>query len=388
MNTRIKLLLHIAWLAMAFCISFSACKVPYEPVVENSEKNLLVVEGYINTGGGQTTIKLTRTLDVKVPPLPYEEVGATLRIEGQDGSIVTAVTDSKGLATFASPLNSTQRYKLLITAKGGKKYATAFLENKQTPEIGTISYKVDGPGIQLHVSSEDKNQSTRYYAWAFDQTWEIQSPFISTKEDTGTGYIDRNPNINITYCWPTEKSNSILVGSSEKLSTDRINEFPLTFIDGKSRKLSQMYSINVFQYGLTKEAYNYLAKMKKNTEQIGSIFDPQPSELTGNIKCLSDPSESVIGFISCGLVQEERYFISSSEIKKINSEWVYRTLCVEGRMLESQWRDSLNRERLLITKVEPDLPEKSPDPFYYFAKPECVDCRSLGTNIKPSYWPN
>ncbi|HEY0054868.1 MAG TPA: DUF4249 domain-containing protein [Pedobacter sp.] len=326
---------------MLLSLCLPSCKVPYEPVVDKSSQDLLVVDGYIDTGGGETTIRLTRTIDVKVPPLPYEEVGATLEIVGEDGSIVTAVTDSKGVATFKDRLNSTQRYKLLITTKTGKKYATTFLENKRTPEIEQIGYKADSVGLQLYVNTEDKTASTRYYAWAFDETWET----IAALQLPGLSPPPR------PICWPTGESKSIYIASSLKLSADRINEFPLFFIDGNSEKLSRMYSMNVFQYGLTKEAYDYLGKMKKNTEQIGSIFDPQPSELTGNIQCISDPSEKVIGFLSCGLVREKRFFISFSDINKINQNWFYRSEC------------------------------------YFLIPPEASCFTCVGTRIKPSFWP-
>ncbi|HEY0054869.1 MAG TPA: DUF4249 domain-containing protein [Pedobacter sp.] len=330
-------------------ICFPSCKVPYEPVVDKSSQDLLVVEGYINTGGGPITIKLTRTLDVKTPPSADGETGATLKIEGEDGSSISAVTNSSGLATFATTLNNPQRYRLLITTRSGRRYGTPFLENKQTPEIEQIGYKADSVGIQLYVNTEDKTASTRYYAWAFDETWETIAAFV------------RGPALNPPprpICWPTAKSTSIYIASSLNLSADRINEFPLVFIDGKSEKLSRMYSINVFQYGLTKEAYDYLGKMKKNSEQIGSIFDPQPSYLTGNIQCISDPSEKVIGFISCGVIREKRVFISPSEISKINSNWIFSHPC-----------------NFLIPLPDP------PPPY-----PElCYTCE--GTRIRPSYWP-
>ncbi|HEY0054870.1 MAG TPA: DUF4249 domain-containing protein [Pedobacter sp.] len=337
---------------ISLSVCFPSCKVPYEPVVENSEKNLLVVEGYINTGGGPITIQLSRTLDVKTPLRTDGETGATLKIEGEDGSSISAVTNSSGLATFATTLNNPQRYRLLITTRSGRRYGTPFLENKQTPEIEQIGYKADSAGIQLYVNTEDKTASTRYYAWAFEETWETVATFAR---------LDTPPPPR-PICWPTAKSKSIYIASSLNLSADRINEFPLVFIDGKSEKLGRMYSINVFQYGLTKEAYDYLGKMKKNTEQIGSIFDPQPSYLTGDIQCISDPSEKVIGFISFGVIREKRVFISPFEISKINKNWFYTHYC---EYLEPN-QDSI-RER------------KLPYP------PDCYTCS--GTQIKPSYWP-
>jgi hypothetical protein len=50
---------------VVFCTLIS-CKDPFEPNIPFDETNFLVVEGYINVGGGITTIKLTRNLMIKI----------------------------------------------------------------------------------------------------------------------------------------------------------------------------------------------------------------------------------------------------------------------------------------------------------------------------------
>jgi hypothetical protein len=125
--------------------------------------------------------------------------------------------------------------------------------------------------------------------------------------------------------------------------------------------------------------------MQKNTEDIGGIFDPQPSELTGNIQCISDPSETVIGFISCGVVREKRFFISSSEVLKINSDWLYKTDCRQDTIRSSRWKELGLTGNHIIDIVPKFL---SLDPLYYYSRLECIDCTLFGTNIKPSFWPN
>ncbi len=54
--------------------------------------------------------------------------------------------------------------------------------------------------------------------------------------------------------------------------------------------------------------------MKGNTENVGSIFGSQPNEITGNIHCVSNSSEPVIGYIGAGRSQHERIFISNSDM--------------------------------------------------------------------------
>jgi hypothetical protein len=39
----------------------------------------------------------------------------------------------------------------------------------------------------------------------------------------------------------------------------------------------------VYQYALTKDQYDYWTELKKNSEQLGTLFDAQPSQLNSNI---------------------------------------------------------------------------------------------------------
>ena len=98
---------------------------------------------------------------------------------------------------------------------------------------------------------------------------------------------------------------------------------PLLFIEPASEKLSVLYSINVKQYALSHEAYLFFEKVKKNTEQVGSVFDPQPSELQGNIHCITIPDEMVVGYVDILEEKTQRIFISNAMLPG----WNYRAHC-------------------------------------------------------------
>jgi hypothetical protein len=84
--------------------------------------------------------------------------------------------------------------------------------------------------------------------------------------------------------------------------------------DQYGQQLSVLYSIFVRQYALTEDGYNFLSLMQSNTESLGTIFDPQPSQLKGNIQCLTNPNEPVVGYVSAGTVQQQRIFISRNQL--------------------------------------------------------------------------
>src|SRR5690606_3079137 len=115
-------------------------------------------------------------------------------------------------------------------------------------------------------------------------------------------------------CWKTQYSTQILLGSSVKNTRDVIIDNKLILIPNRSEKLGLKYSINVRQYVLTRPAYEYWENIKKNNENIGGIFDSQPSYMQGNIYNVADKDEPVIGFVSVTGLQEKRIFIDGYKI--------------------------------------------------------------------------
>jgi hypothetical protein len=157
---------------------------------------------------------------------------------------------------------------------------------------------------------------------------------------------------------------------------------PFLFINQGDRKISELYSINLRQYAITKSGYEFLEKMKRNTEQIGSIFDAQPSQLQGNIHCVTDENEPVVGYINVCSVEEKRLFIKSSDVPL----WNFNTKCEE-------WSIPNIKDSILDAIQTGNLPTDG----LIYAGPaivrfgvttvDCINCTLSGTNVKPAFWP-
>ncbi len=183
-------------------------------------------------------------------------------------------------------------------------------------------------------------------------------------------------------CWQTHNSTNILLGSSAKLSDDVINEAPIAYIEPHDKKISVLYSIWVRQYALDINGYNYLEAIRNNTERVGSIFDPQPNQTTGNIRCITDPAEKVIGYVNAGNSVEKRIFIKNSELPPLWNKYpdcpIYDVPDNQDSLLayfDGGWEPL---QRMLTPANQVVYPASYKD---------CVDCTLTGTNIKPSFWP-
>src|SRR5918993_515605 len=309
------------------------CKEKFDLPTDSPETGYLVIEGVISPGPQATRIDLSRTNKANSSTKQFEKK-ALVQVEGDDNSVQILPETFDGAYTSVLNIDSAKQYRLRIKTTDGKEFLSDFVGVKVTPPIDSISWVRETDGLRLQFNTHDPQNDTRYYRWDYQETWEFHSPFraiLQYKSPTEIEYKDSArglPDSSMLICWGSTISTSLILGSSARLSSDIISKQPFLFIPAADRRISVLYSIYVRQYGLTKEAYEFLEKMKKNTEGTGSIFDAQPSQLTGNIRNVSNPEEIVIGFVSICTVEDKRLFIYKREVPN----WNYRTLCVEQRI--------------------------------------------------------
>ncbi|MBC8053494.1 MAG: DUF4249 domain-containing protein [Sphingobacteriaceae bacterium] len=409
---------------------FAACKERFEPAIDTPSTGYLVVEGNINSGNGPTVIKLSRTGRLNLGG--RAEKGAEVQIVGEDLSTYNLTGNDNGVYTSAVLNLPKQRYRLRIKA-GGKEYLSELLAEKQTPSIDSVSWQRVAEGVKLYVHTHDDSNKTKYYKWTFEETWEIRSELEAFYRFKTTVIPNRRNVVTVVrttpkeqellyYCWKSEASNEILLGSTAKLAKD-VMIFPLKLIRNNDERLVFLYSINVVQTALDIRSYNFYQNLKANTESNGSIFDRQPSEISSNIKCVNNPAEMVIGNVMLTSHTEKRIFIYNP------SNWVNSFVC--NPSIAPTREDMFHNPDTLAKYNGPHIPLSTteaeentplhpdsaaiysrfapltgfyaprvpaayahlfppPKPYiigYTMGNRSCVDCTLRGTNVKPSFWP-
>ena len=127
-------------------------------------------------------------------------------------------------------------------------------------------------------------------------------------------------------------------------------------------------------------------KLKKNTEQLGSIFDPQPSGTGGNVHCTTDPGETVVGFIGCTSQTEKRIYIDRSQLPTVTVFSGYE-IC----SLDTVPNDPVDFARYYGTgfgiPIQPMHNAFGNISDILSAAGGCVDCRLRGGMLeKPDFW--
>jgi hypothetical protein len=372
------------------------CKKPYIPPVIAATTTYLVVEGVINTGPDSTIINLSRTVNLTSTITKNPQAHATVTVENdQNGSFpLTEITPGK----YVSPglnLDNTRKYRLRIKTPDNNQYLSDFVPVKITPPIDSIGFNIAGSNLQIYANAHDPNNTTRYYRWDYTETWEFHADYDSGFVTNGTAIVDRTPAQGIYYCYTGDASTSIGIGSTAALTQDVVYQAPITLIPSTSEKIELKYSILLRQYALTSDAYSFWQNIKKNTEELGSIFDSQPSTGIGNIHNINNPAELVVGYISASTIQTKRVFISNSQLPRT---WIttYPYNCQLDSLLFRRAPNNINEVateliplRSVVIPVYPIfLPgnmSSNPD-GYMGSTSACVDCTIRGTTKIPSFW--
>jgi len=365
------------------------CKDKYVSPYKNPSTGYLVVEGYI-TGNGPTQFTLSRTVDLsgnRVIPL---EKNASMQVEGDDNSIFPLTEQGNGIYMRSSMgLNATTKYRLRIKTSDGKEYLSDAVPYKQTPAIDSVSWTYNAAdGVKLYVNTHDPANATHYYLWQYNETWQYHAAEYSLNKylRDQNAVVNRPDSEQIYTCWKSAASTKLILGNSTRLTQDVIYLQLLDQIPSNTQPIGILFSIMVNQYALTEDGYNFLTLMQKNTESLGSIFDAQPSALKGNIHCLSNPNEQVIGFVSAGTLEQKRLFIYQSQIP----DWRYYITCSLPDTVVGF--DSASLKEFFANQsyipLEMHYTMGGPPDGWLANVISCADCRIQGgTTTKPDFWP-
>lgn len=385
----------------------NACREPFDPQISSFE-SLLVVEGRMTTDTAGSTILLSRSYgfdgDTLIPI-----TGATVSFVRDNGEGYQLPEVAPGIyqsdpAEFMPARG--QSYQLSVQTTQGAEYASDFQTVKGTPAIESMdpiysfTENADGSiieGAQFQLNTSDPTGEAIYYAWDYHETWEFYVPFPKR------AYWEWEPEPVVKIlpfdevvrrCWREDFSTQILLGTSRGLEEDRLVDYPIHFLDVQSEKVHWGYSLLVNQYAISEEEYTFLNTLRQNTETTGSIFDPIPAEISGNIRNLADSLEPVIGYFGASEVQSKRVIIDRSffpeEVRTaqpLNACELDTIFFSEGTPEQVLADLRFETERLGKNYLDTAFMELTPVGFK-ISRDFCTDCKLTGSPIKPPYWPN
>ena len=350
------------------------CIQEFSPPEVNSVESYLVVDGFLNAGNDTSIIQLRRTQNTNDNSAIRIESGAIITVSSEGGETY-AFSETRSGVYQLPPVNidETKKYRLSIKTVKGSEYLLEDVPVVITPPIDSVANRYDEgrDAMVISVNTRDPKNNTRFYRWKFEETYQYRTAYYSALEVDvpNKQIIGRKEDVHL--CWKTNESASILLGTTIKLSSDEIKGLTVNVVPVNTNKFYIKYSINVKQYGLTRSEFEYWTNLSKTTQGTGTLFDPMPSLVTGNIKNVADNKELVFGYFSVSTETVKRVFIEPKL----------------GRYPTCYAPDTVKISEAIANPYGVLLNYDERNGYVLRSGEDCADCRAQGgTIVKPAFW--
>jgi hypothetical protein len=309
MKTQIYLILVLLTLMFTSCLE--EVQIPFR--IESAK---LVVDGGITnesppytvrlsySGNQISTINLNSNLTV---------VGARVYIKDNvgDSTILEPVPFEKGVYRTLDPnfIGVVGRnYSLKVILKEGRTYISKPEKLTYCPPIDTLLTVYEDinnssypDGYQVYLDTKDPLDTKNYYRWSaygYSRVGKIgDGRFLGNTCDRRLGF---------NFCWVPRFQTQINIFSDINTNGKPIKLRPVFF--------SPVYAIGkhlieVAQFSMSREAYQFWRLYDEQSSRTGTIFDPLPAPIQGNVINLNDPNDFALGYFEVSGASRKRIVI-------------------------------------------------------------------------------
>ncbi len=280
---------------------FTGCQDNYYPDGLDSSEEILVIDGMLTDCDSLVTVTVYNAEAFGVDS--YEAIGdATVwlldnsgneylfNIQPQEGYYMLEMTDIV--------LNDSSKYFIRVETSDGYIF-------ESTPQI--FPEKVEITSVSAEIGEEEE-QSKNDNGDVISATYEGLDVSISVESsDTSKFYVHYadsavyQSNYASYYIAIGALSTIPVVASSIDLDgVQKINNYNIGFLkytnDSDVPAVYDDWILMLKEYSLNEECYNYYEKIINQVSAQDKIFDPVPTQITGNMECVTDSSVTALGF--------------------------------------------------------------------------------------------
>ena len=357
----------------------SACVTEFIPDLKE-EQDLLVIEGLLTDQADQHLIRLSRSTPLGKRSESKPVKGCFVTVTDDQGQRVLFTEGDSGKYLSPAGFRGIPGRTYVLHVKTGSEYNNINYESLPVkmlpvPPIARVWYNktvikepVDGffgiDGCNILLDTYDPGLTCRYYRWDFKETWihRLLFPVENMK------------------CWVSAVSHDINISSTAAYTDSKILNHKLTYISNESDRLKRKYSIEVNQYSLQQDEYNYLGKLRTLSSGGGGLYDRIPASVPNNLFCVEDAAEKVLGYFSVSSKTSFRIFIEDNFDVIVNR---YEN-CIDTVVYGDQDPKNLNAGLWVLIDHPPS--SGSPRTRWLTRTQGCADCTVRGTTVKPSFW--
>lgn len=321
---------HVSFKAVIFLFLLAPSCIDPVDFSEGDDSKSLVVDGLITNAPGPYVVKLKRTSDYNITSEYIEEVAGAIVFLSDDAGNSETLTEGHMPGVYYTDPDGIRGvpgryYKIEILTPDGLHYESDYDLLNAVPEIDTIYYErqqhqeLDDynnartfEGFQIYIDTRDPENSSNYYMWSWGGTHEVHTqPW---------DYVFRRapaPKDCCATCWVTDLPSQINILDDRLFAGNPMNKMPVVFVrikdSDRARLFRGKYYVEVKQLSLSQEAHRYWSSIEEQISSSGSIFEPPPAAIMGNIENVNDPEDLVFGYFGASAISTKSIFIQASE---------------------------------------------------------------------------
>ncbi len=341
-------------LAILLLISMTQCVDEIKLDIDGAVSKV-VIDGLIADSLDTYTIRLNYSSIIGVGNDNILEpiTGATVKVLDDAGAVFEFAEVEAGIYTKLMQGEAGKSYHLEVQLSDGSLIESRPQMLHAAPEIGIITpvvrdeTSINAAGnavvdrrLLLNMGTSLKNLSDRpFLRWRAEGEYEFKE-WYPMALNTKTCFVQHNVDLNQLWIFDTRT-----------LAGTEIEDQP--FINTElDYKFAVQYCFHIKQYAMSEAEYLYWEAIQDVTTIDGSLFDPPPGTVRGNLVNTSNPKELVAGYFSVNGVQSQRFFA--------------------------------NPQTLNLTDIEPKCRWR----FGQSPTQDCLDCTTLqnSTLERPIYW--
>jgi len=163
---------------LALIFGFIACREPFDPEIPQQLTSVLVVEGYLDTEGLESELRISRTVPLDAKATFAPESGASVNLFSESGTTFSMTEKVPGVYVIARDLPENANYRLEIVLRGGERFESTLIRPIITPDIIDAGFIRDQEGVEVYVNTQG-NEAADDFLWTYEETW-IFRPRIRT----------------------------------------------------------------------------------------------------------------------------------------------------------------------------------------------------------------
>jgi len=300
---------------------FVGCEDIYTPDIDEVDE-AIVADARIVNGQNENYIRLYKSLGFNEQGYNYPDItGATITLIDSNGIEYPVPETGEGISLVDFILNPQLEYKLRIEYLDDT-FESTFEPVPQSPDLDTVYGYPETVVVEIggenDINDYRKKAGLQMYT---DITQENELPYYRFTARKVLEYVyienlgsDVLPEI-YHYKWKSyfpQGSFNIAAPPEYSASSDIIKH-PLFFIDESVYMEQDNFFVGwiviIYQYGLSKSAYDYYNDLNNQLESEGRIFDPLYVQARNNLRCINNPEELILGNFEISTVTEHRYFV-------------------------------------------------------------------------------